>query len=385
MNWEKKDIINICKILAFGIILYWALNNLGAIGNAFGVLGNILSPFIAGAAIAFVINIPMTIFEKKVFVSRKKKKKTVKISKIKRVISIILSLAIIILIIVGVTFLVIPELINIITNIIRDDLPVLFENIKNLTNQAIVEYPQISQTLTSLQSNLENINSEIIRELTGFGTSLVTYSFGMISSALSMIVNLVISIIFEIYVLMSKEKLVVALKKITYAFFEKDKADKICEIANLSRESFYNFITGQLLECIILGSLCALGMFILRLPYSATVGTVIAITAFVPIVGALIGGVIGAILIMSISFNQAIVFIIFFIILQQTENNLIYPKVVGGRVGVPGILVLIAVAIGGSIGGAIGMVVCLPITSVLYTLLRASTDRRLKEKELENI
>ena len=147
----------------------------------------------------------------------------------------------------------------------------------------------------------------------------------------------------------------------------------------------YNFITGQLLECIILGSLCALGMFILRLPYSATVGTVIAITAFVPIVGALIGGVIGAILIMSISFNQAIVFIIFFIILQQTENNLIYPKVVGGRVGVPGILVLIAVAIGGSIGGAIGMVVCLPITSVLYTLLRASTDRRLKEKELENI
>ena len=137
--------------------------------------------------------------------------------------------------------------------------------------------------------------------------------------------------------------------------------------------------------CIILGVLVAIGMVILRLPYSATIGTVVAITAFIPIVGALIGGVLGAVLILPISLKQAIIFVIFFIVLQQTENNIIYPRVVGSRVGVPGILVLLAVSIGGALGGAVGMIICLPITSVLFTLLRASTDKRLKEKGIEGV
>lgn len=384
MNWSKKDIINICKIVAFGIILYWALQNMGIIGNGFKVIFTILSPFIWGAAIAFVINIPMTIFENKVFKSRKKKKTQVeKVSKLKRVISIILSLAIIIIILIGVVFLIIPELINVISNLIQIHLPKLFVQIRDLTNQAIIDYPQISDTLTNLQKNLESVNSEIIKELTTLGTSLVTSSFGVISSAVSVIFKMVVAIIFVFYILMSKEKLVTNLKKMTYAFMDKKKADRICEITRLSRESFYNFITGQLMECIILGTLCAIGMMILRLPYSATIGALVAITAFIPIVGALIGGAIGAILILPISLKKAIIFVIFFIILQQTENNIIYPRVVGSRVGVPGILVLLAVTIGGSLGGAIGMIICLPITSVLYTLLRASTNKRLKEKGLE--
>lgn len=385
MNWSKKDIVNICKVVAFGIVLYWALQNLGAIGNAFKVIATILSPFIWGAALAFIINIPMTIFENKVFKSRKKKKAQVeKVSKLKRVISIILSIAIIIAILIGVIFMVIPELINVISNLVQIHLPKLFVQVRDLTNQAIIDYPQISDALRSLQSNLENISSELIKELTTLGTSIVTSSFGVISSAISAIFKVVIAIIFVFYVLMSKEQLVKNLKRMTYAFFDEKRADKICEVATLSRDSFYNFITGQLMECIILGVLVAIGMMILRLPYSATIGALIAITAFIPIVGALIGGVIGAILILPISLNKAIIFVIFLIVLQQTENNLIYPRVVGSRVGVPGILVLLAVAIGGALGGAIGMIICLPITSVLYTLLRASTDRRLKEKGLEN-
>ena len=182
---------------------------------------------------------------------------------------------------------------------------------------------------------------------------------------------------------MSKEKLMIQLKRMTYAFFKEETAKKICKISKLSKESFYNFVTGQFIECIILGSLCAIGMAILRIPYAATVGTLVAATAIIPIIGAMIGGVIGAILILPISLNKAILFVIFFIILQQTENNVIYPKVVGSKVGVPGILVLIAVTIGGSLGGAVGMIICLPITSVLYTLLRASTNRRLREKAIE--
>lgn len=386
MNGSKKDILNICKVISFGIILYWALQNLGVIGIAFKGLATILSPFIWGGALAFIINIPMTIFENKVFKSRKKKKAQVeKISKLKRVISIILSIAIITAILIGVIFLVIPELINVISNLVQIHLPKLFLQARDITNQAIVDYPQISDALRSLQSNLENISSELIKELTTLGTSIVTSSFGVITSVVSGIFKVVIAIIFAFYILMSKEKLTKNLRKMTYAFFEEKRADRICEIASLSRESFYNFITGQLMECIILGILVAIGMMILRLPYSATIGTVVAITAFIPIVGALIGGVIGAILILPISLKQAIIFVIFFIILQQTENNIIYPRVVGSRVGVPGILVLLAVSIGGALGGAVGMIICLPITSVLYTLLRASTNRRLKEKGFEGI
>ena len=192
-------------------------------------------------------------------------------------------------------FLIIPELINVISNLIQIHLPKLFVQIKDLTNQAIIDYPQISDTLTNLQKNLESVNSEIIKELTTLGTSLVTSSFGVISSTVSVIFKMVVAIIFVFYILMSKEKLVKHLKRMTYAFMDKKKADRICEITRLSRESFYNFITGQLMECIILGTLCAIGMIILRLPYCATIGALVAITAFIPIVGALIGGVIGAI------------------------------------------------------------------------------------------
>lgn len=387
MNLSKKDIINICKIVAFGIILYWGLQNVTWLGNGFKTICGILSPFIWGAAIAFIVNIPMTIFEKKIFVSKKKeknKKEAVeKISKSKRILSIFLSIAIIILLIIGIIFLIIPELINVISNLIQYHLPRLYIYMRDITNEAINNYPQIASNLTNLQKSLEGINSEVIKELTTLGTSLVTSSFGVITSVMNVVIKIMIAVIFAGYILMSKEKLSIHLKRLTYAFFEKKTADKICEIANLSRNSFYDFITGQLVECIILGSLCALGMCILRMPYAATVGSLVAITAFIPIVGALIGGAVGAILILPISLKKAIIFVIFFIILQQLENNLIYPRVVGGRVGVPGILVLIAVAIGGNLGGAIGMVICLPVTAVLYTLLMASVNKRLKEKGLE--
>ena len=389
MNWDKKNIINICKIVAFGVVLYWILENLTMLGGALGVLINILSPFIAGAAIAFIVNIPMTIFETKIFVNRSKKNKKVvvkeqKVSKLKRAISITLSILIIVLVIVGAVFLVIPELIDVITQIINL-LPGLITDTRDFINQMIIDYPDVEGILRNVQSNLESFNTEIIRELTSFGTRLVTSSFGLISSTVSAIFDAVIAIIFAIYILIGKEKIVIQLKRILYAFFKEKTADKICEIAELSRNAFNNFITGQFTECMILGLLCAIGMLILQIPYAATIGIIVAITAFIPIVGAFIGGLIGVVLLLPISLTKAVIFLIFFIILQQIESNVIYPRVVGSSVGVPGILVLVAISVGGTLGGAIGMVVSLPITSVLYALLRASTNRRLKEKQMENI
>ena len=395
MNWDKKDIINICKIVAFGIILYWLLQNLAGFGNAFKNLCGILSPFIVGAAIAFVVNIPMTLLETRkirlVKVNGKKLRRIKfedtlqeerKVSKWKRLVSILISLIIIILIIVGVVFLVIPELINVIGNIINY-LPELVNNLAHLTKKTIEDYPSIETTLTNLQINFESFSREMITELTALGKGVVTSSFGVISSSIRFVIDLVVSIIFAVYILMGKERIVSYLKKITYAFCRKDVADWIWKVSRLSKVAFYNFITGQFTECIILGSLCAIGMLILRLPYSATVGIIVGVTAVIPIVGAIVGALIGFVLLLSISAKSAFIFVVFFVILQQIENNLIYPKVVGSSVGVPGILVLVAVTIGGALGGAIGMIVSLPITSVLYTLLNESTKRRLEQKNID--
>ena len=385
MNWDKRDIINICKIVAFGIILFWILNNLTLFGTAITTLCRILSPFIIGAAIAFIINIPMTIFENKVFVKRKqtknnkKKDETQKISKTKRLLCILLSFLIIILVLIGVLRLVIPEIISAISAMVAY-IPELFNNIQSWAIQKMTDYPEIREGLENILLNLESFSSNVIEYLTDIGTNLLTSSFGIISSTISGIARTIIAIIFSIYVLLDKEKIFIQLKKFTYAFCSKNVADNICKIATMSKNAFNNFITGQFTECIILGCLCAIGMLILRLPYSATVGVLVAITAIIPIVGAFIGGFIGVILLLPVSFAKAIIFLIFFIILQQMENNLIYPKVVGESVGVPRILVLIAITVGGALWGAIGMIIALPLTSVLYTLVREITNKRLKQK-----
>lgn len=380
MNWTKKDIINICKIVGFGVILYWALGNIQLISGVFHTLAGILKPFIIGIAIAFIVNIPMNIFEKKLFKSRKKNKKGKRIleqktSKLKRIVSILLSLIIIIAVIVGITYLVVPEVIDVIYEMIAY-LPEVLTDSKNIISELASEHPEVSGTLATLQSNLENINSELMKNLTTIGTTIVTSSFGVISSTVKGVLNVVIAIIFAIYILLGKEKIFESLKKILYAFVKKDLADKIYKIATISKESFYNFVTGQFTECLILGSLCAIGMLILKMPYAATVGALVAVTAFIPIVGAFIGGFIGVILLLPISFEKALAFLIFFIILQQIEGNVIYPKVVGNKVGLPGIIVLIAVTIGSAIGGIVGMVICLPITSVLYTLLNEFVEKK---------
>ena len=274
MKWDKRDIINVCKVVAFGIILYWALQNLGVLGNAFKTLCAILSPFIAGAAIAFVVNIPMTILEnKKIRIVKGKGKRSRsrvviegnnyetagKVSKVKRFFSIIISLIILILIIVGIIFLVIPELINVVTNIINY-IPQLLTNFRELIKHVIEDHPQVSDILYNLQGNIESFSREMVRELTTVGTGLVTSSFGVITSAIRFVFDLVIAIIFAVYLLMGKEKIVLHAKRMTYAFLKKDFADRICKIARLSKSAFYNFVTGQFVECIILGSLCAIGI-----------------------------------------------------------------------------------------------------------------------------
>ena len=382
MELNSQNRKRIMGIVAFGILLYSALQNIGIIGIFLHKLMGILSPFILGACIAFVINIPMKIFEKK----RRKKsnKKEVKeneIHKGKRFRAILFSFLLIILVLGVLLTLLLPELANVIKNFIQY-LSGLPAELKPVFDNLVKEYPELGESLSEVQLDFSNILNSSIEFLKSVGSGLVDWVGKTISSTISGVANLIIGIIFAFYLLLSKEKIEKNLTRIVLAFLPEKIANKILEIASLSKESFTNFITGQLKEAFILGILCYFGMLILQLPYSLTISLLTMITALIPIFGAFLGATVGVVLLLAVSPLKAVTFLVFIIILQQIETNLIYPKVVGDSVGLPGVIVLVAITVGGNLWGALGMLVSLPIASVLYTLLRNSVDKRLKEKRL---
>ena len=407
MELDSKNMKKILIIVAFGIILYMTLQNFDIISNSFQNFTNILSPFILGACIAFVVNIPMKFIENKLL-NIKTKRKTRYVRKVgeneqfrvenenniknnnklfnksKRFISIFLSLFIIIFVIVWLMSLVIPELVNVIKNFIQylTRLPL---EIKPYIEQIAATYPELGNELSEFQIDFSNILNTLISFLKNAGSGLVGFVGNAISITISGVATLIVGIIFTFYLLMSKEKIGKNFRRIVLAYLPQKYANKVLEITTLSKDAFTNFITGQLKEAMILGVLCYIGMLILQLPYSLTISLLTMVTALVPIFGAFIGATIGVILLLAVSPVKAIVFLIFIIVLQQIETNLIYPKVMGKSVGLPGIIVLVAITIGGSLKGIFGMLVALPIASIAYTLLRASVDKRLKEKDIANV
>lgn len=359
---EKEETRKWLKIVLIAIVVYWCLNNLGTLGNFLSTIIKILSPFIIGGIIAFILNIPMRFFERKL--TKKKKRK-----KIARVISLILSIIIIVLIIALIINLILPKLIDI-AQLLIDQLPFYTENIKNALGNV-----QIENIMENLNITQESINQEIINIATGF----ITSSISLVGNFVSAISITVIAIIFAIYILMSKERLQKQFTKILFAYVKKERVRKILGIARLTRNTFANFLTIQCLEAVILGTLCIIGMLILQIPYAVQIGVLIGVTALIPIVGAFIGAAIGAVLIASVDIMKVITFIIFIIILQQVEGNLIYPRVVGTSIGLPGIWVLVAVSVGASLFGIIGMLVAVPTFSVLYTILKVDVNKKLGE------
>ena len=213
----------------------------------------------------------------------------------------------------------------------------------------------------------------------------MTSSIGFIISFVGGIFDFIISMVFAIYILSSKEKLKTQFKNIIRAYLSEKNAKYILKICSLSKTTFYNFITGQCTEALVLGTLCFIGMLILRLPYAITISVLIAVTALIPIIGAFIGIIIGAILILSIDPIKSAIFIVFLIVLQQIESNVIYPKVVGNSVGLPGMWVLVAVVVGGGFAGMLGLLLGLPTASILYIIFKEDVMNRLnKRKEEEN-
>lgn len=377
MNMEKLTKKEIVKIVIIAIVLYCVLQNLGIISKIINEGFNIIYPFVFGAFLAFILNLPMSFYERKLFKPKKVKGKIVE-NKFKRPISILLASITVIVILTVIIALVIPELINAIKLLIVN-IPEYIQTVEKFLVNLGEEYPELSDVIQRIKIDEEKLQSSLI-ELTG---NLMTFSVNTIKGLFNGIINAFIAIIFAVYILANKEKLKLQIKKLYYAYLEKDKAESFIKTSRLSKQTFKNFVAGQVTEAVILGTLCGIGMAILGIPYAITIGVLVAFTALIPIVGAFVGGFIGALLIASISPTKALIFIIYLVILQQIEGNLIYPKVVGKSTGLPGMWVLFAIIVGGGLFGITGMLLGVPTISVIYTMVQENVNERIKEKNIK--
>ena len=354
-------------LIAFGVILFWLLSNYSLVFNTAGSILSVLSTVIIGFCIAFILNVPMSSLERRLFRPSKKSGKLSKIkNKIKRPVSIFIVILLFLFIIFMIFYLVIPALINTLTQL-TEDIP----DYVNQISKKINDQPLITNWLESIKLNKDAVIEKLTAIIKDSVLTLKTVdsTISVVSSIFSSIINSVLGLFFAIYMLAQKEKLLSQCKKLTYAFIKKDFADKITYVCKKSADTFSKFLTGQCMEAIILGTLCTIGMLIMRMPYALMIGVLVAVTAFIPIVGAFIGVVVGAFLISVTSLPQALWFVVFMLVLQQIEGNFIYPHVVGSSVGLPSIWVLFAVTVGGNIGGIIGMFVSVPVCAVLYCVL----------------
>lgn len=362
---ELKKVKNALFVVTYTLLLAFVLFRFEKIEYGVSFMISVFLPFILGGALAFILNVPMSFIERVLFDRFDNKF----INKIKRTLSIILTLTLVTGVIGLVMFVVVPELGNTILK--------LAESISGFPKKCLkfidkydIDVPMIKNYIEELNINWSDIASKAASFAKNGIGNIFNSTFGIISSVISKITCGVIAFVFSIYVLSQKEKLASQFKRLVYAFLSTKKADTICRVFALAKVTFSNFITGQCFEAIILGLMFFITLTILDFHYALLIGVLIAVTALVPIFGAFVGCGVGMFLLLVEDPMQAVWFFVIFQILQQIEGNLIYPYVVGGSVGLPSIWVLVSVTVGGNLFGLVGMICFIPLSSVAYALLR---------------
>ena len=382
MDLSKLSMKKIRELIIFTVLLVVALWKFEVVIDVLKTIWGIIFPFVLGGAIAFVINVPMSFLEKKIFGKIKEGNKAGE--KLARPISILLTIILAVGVIILVMFGVIPQLTRTIAS--------LMMSIANFIPQMqdwIREFSHNNQDIMKLVDQVQFNPNQAIKwgiSILGNGAgNMMNTTMSAVGSIVSGFATFFIAFSFACYILFQKEKLYIQIRKIFFAFIPRKKAEAFLKICSLTYRTFANFLAGQCLEAVILGSMFVVTLSILKMPYALLIGTLIAFTALIPIFGAFIGCALGCFLIFMVSPKQAVLFIIVFLILQQIEGNLIYPHVVGGSVGLPSIWVLAAVTIGGNLMGIVGMLVFIPIVSVIYTIFREFVYMRLKKQHIKQV
>ena len=377
MNIDKKTIRNLFLVAAGCICFYFILNETDKLSAAWSGLMGLLSPFLLGAAIAFILNVPMRGIEAKLG--------KIKSDGLRRATAILLTLLAFVVVIVGVVLLLIPQ-IGATFEILAPKMVAFFQRIQESILGFLKENPDLLNTVSSFvdleKLNLGGIIEKTMNLLGNSMSSIATSTLSVVGGITGAMVDGLIGLVFAFYCLASKETLGRQGKKLLYAFLPERVSDETLRILALTNRTFSSFISGQCMEACILGGMFAVTLFILRMPYVTLISVLIAVTALIPLVGGFIGCFFGAFFILVNNPMQALIFVIVFLVLQQIEGNLIYPKVVGGSIGLPGMWVLAAVTIGGDLMGVVGMFLMIPLSSVLYTLLREITNKRLTRREI---
>lgn len=374
MDRETKK--HIIQIVAFAVIFYCAIMHLNIVWSLLCSLLSLFLPFILGGSIAFIINVPMKQIEKYLF------RKNQKMQKMKRTVSYILTLIAVFGILALAMTVIIPELVRT-GKTLAGQVPAALSTMQEWFRENSEDLPSISAFIENSELDFTSISSKATDILQSAATGIISSGFSLISNVVSGIVSFLIGVVFSVYVLFQKEKLATQTKKILYAILPESKADKVVSVGKLSNQVFSNFLSGQCLEACILGTMFVVAMSIFRMPYAMLIGVIIALTALIPIVGAFIGCVVGMFLIVMVNPVQAIWFLVLFLVIQQIEGNLIYPRVVGGSIGLPSMWVLVAVSVGGSLFGIMGILVFIPLCSVCYALFRDFIHARLKKKKVK--
>ena len=412
MQLNKQTFRKLLILVGFGVLLNFAVQHLDTLDGAFSWVFAIIEPFVLGGVLAFILNVPMRAVERFLFPPKKTsvietvlikegelqdkagevirnsipgakkqppKRPRFDIDRIRRPVSMIVTLLLVAAVVALVFGIVLPELIRTGTNLITN-MPGYFESASVWVNKLLEDNPAILSYINDIiqQINLDEMSSRLMQFLQD--SELIQNIFGTASSLVGGVVNAFIGLIFSFYILMRKEQLARQCKMILSAFLPRGVVERVVRIARLTSSTFSHFLSGQCIEAVILGFLFFIAMSVFKFPYALLCSVLIGFTALIPIFGAFFGCIVSALLILMVEPQKALWFVIMFLILQQVEGNLIYPHVVGSAVGLPSLWVLVAVTVGGSMFGILGMLFFIPLASVLYAILRDTVYRRLRRR-----
>ena len=377
LNIEKKTLQKLFFAAAGCVVLYWLLHETEQFKNIWKTVYGILSPFILGAALAFVLNVPMRAFEGWL--------DDVKKTGLRRGLAMLMTFLAIGLVLFGVFRLLIPQLVDTFYSLVPK-LVEFFSRMEQKFRAFLQENPEMLQWVHA-NTAFESVNwGDLIQKaatlLSNSVSVIASGAFSAVGNVTGALVDIVIGLVFALYCLGRKEVLVRQAKKLLYAFLPERISDQTLRIMRLTNTTFSGFISGQCLEAVILAGLFAIAMALFKMPYISLISVLIGVTSLVPMVGGFVGCFFGAFFILVNDPLQALIFVIMFLVIQQIEGNLIYPRVVGNSIGLPGMWVLVAVSVGGDLMGVAGMLVMIPVTSVIYALLREVTNKRLERRNI---
>lgn len=380
MNLSKENMKKMALLIVMAILVYNGVKHIDVVLDCIIKLLGLVFPFIIGGCVAFVLNVPMSAIERHVF-ERYHGKHQKLVSKIKRPLSFFMAVILVVGVIILVAVFITPQLGETIGAIINQ-IPKFFNDVQVWINQLMNEYKWVADQLGQLEIDWNSLSKSLISFLQTSIGSAFSSTMGFAFALINGVVTFFLGFVFAVYVLFQKEKLSVQVKKMMYAYLKESHADRIIEVLHMTHRTFSRFLSGQCCEAVILGTLFFVTLTIFKMPYALLISVVIAFLSLIPIVGAFMGCFIGALLILMVNPWEAIAFVAIFLVIQQIEGNLIYPRVVGSSIGLPAIWVLVAVTVGGSAFGIAGMLVFIPLTSVVYSLLREWMYKRLSDRHI---